>query len=95
MGKMLKEGRIFITENGFPRYKRYLEEMEGVTPQSIWADKEVWTIGSWFSEKIEYPTQKPINLMKRILQITHAAQRTTSHENWLFSREFLQMRLIL
>src|SRR3990172_3872364 len=44
--------------------------MEGVTPQSIWVDKEVGTIGSWFSEKMEYPTQKPINLMKRILQVS-------------------------
>lgn len=70
MEKMYRDGRIFITKNGFPRYKRYLDEMEGMAPQSIWADRDVWTIGSWFSERIEYPTQKPESLMKRIIQIS-------------------------
>lgn len=68
--KMHDNGEIFITKNGFPRYKRYLDKTEGMLPQSIWDDKEVGTIGSWSSEEIVYPTQKPEGLLKRIIEIS-------------------------
>ncbi|MFA4911015.1 MAG: site-specific DNA-methyltransferase, partial [Desulfobacteria bacterium] len=52
------------------RYKRYLDKTDGMLPQSIWDDKEVGTIGSWSSEEILYPTQKPEGLLKRIIEIS-------------------------
>jgi adenine-specific DNA-methyltransferase len=68
--RMYKNGEIFITKNGFPRYKRYLDKSGGMLPQSIWDDKEVGTIGSWSSEKIMYPTQKPEGLLERIIKVS-------------------------
>lgn len=61
------EGRIFFTKNGFPRYKRYLNEMPGMPLQDIWADKEVQPVVSWSAEKLGYPTQKPVGLLERII----------------------------
>lgn len=61
------EGRIFFTENGFPRFKRYLDEMEGMPAQSIWLESEVPYIVSWSKEGLDYPTQKPEALLERII----------------------------
>ena len=65
----LREGRIFFTENGFPRFKRYLDEMHGAPAQSIWTDEQVPYIKSWSSEgrDLGYPTQKPESLLERIV----------------------------
>jgi DNA modification methylase len=65
----LAEGRIFFTKNGFPRYKRYLDEMNGAPAQSIWTDEQVPYLKSWASEARElgYPTQKPEALLDRII----------------------------
>jgi DNA modification methylase len=66
--RLVAEGRIFFTENGFPRYKRYLDEMPGMPLQDIWADKEVQPVVSWSKERLGYPTQKPEALLERIIQ---------------------------
>jgi len=63
----ITEGRIFFTPNGFPRYKRYLEEMSGMPLQDIWADKDVQPVVSWSKEGLKYPTQKPEALLERII----------------------------
>lgn len=63
-----REGRIFWTKNGFPRFKRFLEDMEGVPAQSIWYDKQVRNIRSWDQEALGYPTQKPEALLERIIK---------------------------
>lgn len=67
INNLLEEGRIFFTKNGFPRYKRYLDEMPGMPSQSLWSDKEVQYIVSWSREGIGYPTQKPEGLLERIV----------------------------
>ena len=64
----VKSGRIFFTENGFPRFKRYLEDMKGVVLQDIWADKEVQPVVSWSDEGLGYQTQKPEGLLERIIK---------------------------
>ena len=64
----IKEGRIFFTKNGFPRFKRYLEDMPGMVAQDIWADKGVQPVVSWSSEGLGYPTQKPEGLLERIIK---------------------------
>jgi len=68
--QLKKEGRIFITRNGFPRYKRYLDEMDGMVSQSLWIDKEVWTVGSWSDELSDFDTQKPEALLGRIINLS-------------------------
>ena len=63
-----REGRIFFTRNGMPRYKQYLDEMPGVPAQSIWMKDEVAPLLSWSDEQIGYPTQKPLALLERIIK---------------------------
>lgn len=64
----VNSGRIYFTDNGFPRFKRYLEDMKGVVLQDIWADKEVQPVVSWSDEGLGYQTQKPEALLERILK---------------------------
>ncbi|HUP01905.1 MAG TPA: DNA methyltransferase [Gemmatimonadota bacterium] len=66
--QFVSEGRIYFTKNGFPRYKRFLDEMSGTPLQDIWADKDVQPVVSWSSEGLGYPTQKPEALLDRIIQ---------------------------
>ncbi|MDP8254352.1 MAG: site-specific DNA-methyltransferase [Candidatus Alcyoniella australis] len=61
-------GKIFWTKNNFPRFKRYLDEMDGTPAQSIWADKAVKNIRSWDKENVGYATQKPEGLIDRIIR---------------------------
>ncbi|RXJ77077.1 site-specific DNA-methyltransferase [Arcobacter sp. F155] len=69
--EMLSNNLIYITKNGFPRFKRYLDENDGIKPQSLWTGKEVYTVGSWSEESsIGYPTQKPESLLSRIINIS-------------------------
>ena len=66
MKKLEEENRIFYTENGIPRYKQFLEEMEGTPVQNLWDD--IQPLVSWSTESIEYPTQKPEALLERIIK---------------------------
>lgn len=66
MQKLHKEGRLFYTENGMPRYKQYLDEMPGVPLTSLWTDLKF--IDSWSAEDTSYPTQKPEPLLERIIR---------------------------
>ncbi len=59
------QGKIFITRNGFPRLKQYLDEMPGMPLQALWDD--IQPVVSWSKEGLGYPTQKPIALLERIL----------------------------
>ena len=67
--KAFDEGKIFFTKNDFPRYKRYLEEWNGNGKpiDSIWVDKDVASLNSWHKEKVQFDTQKPESLLKRII----------------------------
>ena len=66
MERLETEGRIFYTKNGYPRFKRYLEDMPGMPAQSIWTD--VLNIRSWHKEDLGYETQKPLALLERIIK---------------------------
>ena len=46
--------------------KRYLDEAEGKPLQNIWTDGS--RIGNTSSERIGYPTQKPLALLERIIK---------------------------
>jgi len=61
-----KENRIFYTGEGVARYKRYLDEMEGIPPQDIWSD--ISNVNSQGIERLDYPTQKPEEIIDRIIK---------------------------
>lgn len=60
------EGRIYYSQTGKPYLKHYLDEMAGVSVQSIWDD--IQPVGGQTSERLGYPTQKPLALLERIIQ---------------------------
>jgi len=65
MREFAKEGRLIHTESGMPEYKRYLDEMPGMPLQDMWNDID--PINSQAKERLGYPTQKPLNLLERII----------------------------
>jgi len=66
MRKLEAENRIFYTENGIPRYKQFLDEIEGTPVQNLWDD--IQGVVSWASEDVGYSTQKPETLLERIFE---------------------------
>lgn len=64
--KLIDEGRIVLTKNGWPRVKRYLDEMKGHTIGDVWTD--ISEVNSQAKERLGYPTQKPLSLLERIIQ---------------------------
>ena len=66
MAQLVKEGRIVQPRPGaVPRYKRYLDEMPGVSIGDDWDD--IRPINSQAQERLGYPTQKPLALLERIV----------------------------
>ena len=66
MEKYKAEGRLYFPKNGgTPSYKRYLDEMPGVSLQDMWTD--ISSISSQAAERLGYPTQKPEALLERII----------------------------
>ncbi len=66
--KMFEEdakGRIIVPKcgEGIPRYKRYLDEQEGIPVDDFWGDIEIAS----GKERLGYPTQKPEALLERII----------------------------
>jgi DNA modification methylase len=68
--ELAKEGRIYFPKKvgGVPRYKRYLDEMEGQLLQDIWLD--IRPIQAHAKERLGYPTQKPEQLLERIVSVS-------------------------
>jgi len=65
--KLDMEGRIHWPQRGgWPRYCRYLDEMKGVALQDTWTD--ISPINAKAAERLGYPTQKPLALLKRIIE---------------------------
>ena len=67
IAKLMAENRIFWTRNGVPRLKVYLDENPGAPIDDIWTD--ILPLRSWHKEYTRYPTQKPIALYERIIQV--------------------------
>ena len=66
MAAMDTAGQIFYRTTGMPMLKHYLDEMPGVPLQTFWDDLKGVVSGS--SERLGYPTQKPLALLERIIQ---------------------------
>jgi site-specific DNA-methyltransferase (adenine-specific) len=61
------EGKIYWPPGGgWPRYKRYLDEVKGVSLQDFWDD--IPPINAQAKERLGYPTQKPEALLERIIR---------------------------
>jgi DNA modification methylase len=56
---------IYWTETGRPRYKLYLDEYEGRSVTNLWND--ILALSSNSKESLGYPTQKPLELLERII----------------------------
>lgn len=63
MKELESTNRIYYASSGMPYYKNYLDEMQGVVLQDIWADISIPSA----SERLNYPTQKPEALLSRII----------------------------
>jgi DNA modification methylase len=69
MEQLIKDGRIIQTRPGtVPQYKRYLDETPGVPLQDLWTD--IRPINSRAQERLGYPTQKPVALLERIIEVS-------------------------
>jgi adenine-specific DNA-methyltransferase len=61
----IAEGRIVFTSGKMPRLKRYLDESLGNPAEDIWVD--IPPINSQSYERLDYDTQKPEQLLTRII----------------------------
>jgi 16S rRNA G966 N2-methylase RsmD len=67
MSELIEAGRVVQPRSGaVPRYKRYLDESEGVPLQDLWVDVDA--INSQAVERLGYDTQKPEGLLQRIIE---------------------------
>lgn len=60
-----ENNRLKYNKRGIPRIKRFLDEMDGIPVRDLWID--INQIQG--NEKLDYPTQKPIKLLERIIKI--------------------------
>ena len=61
----LQNNKIVFSESGIPSVKRYLKENSGQPIPDIWDDLPA--LGAIAGERTGYPTQKPTNLLERII----------------------------
>ncbi|MES2463589.1 MAG: site-specific DNA-methyltransferase, partial [Armatimonadota bacterium] len=62
---MLRQ-RIAFTKNGNPRLKTPLDELPGIAIHDVWTD--ITALNSAAEERVTYPTQKPEELLDRIIR---------------------------
>jgi len=69
MEELHRHGRIVQTKPGAtPRQKRYLDEMPGNPLGTVWDD--IGPLQGRGTESLGYPTQKPLKLLERILEMS-------------------------
>lgn len=59
------ENRLYWSKTGRPYVKKYLHEQKGTPCSSLWLD--ISPLSHAATEKVGYPTQKPISLLSRII----------------------------
>ena len=68
MQKAVDDGLVIQPNPGrIPRYKRYLDEQKGRLIGTIWDD--IQHLGPQAQERCGYPTQKPIELLIRLIKL--------------------------
>ncbi|MCK4623789.1 MAG: hypothetical protein KAV00_00625 [Phycisphaerae bacterium] len=70
LDELLADGRIYLPPSGgFPKFKRYVNELKGVPVDSIWEDiPSLGGLSKSAKESLGYPTQKPLSLLERIIK---------------------------
>jgi DNA modification methylase len=67
MQALIAEGLVAIPPKGkVPALKRYLDKSKGTALQSVWDDLP--PVNSQAKEALGYPTQKPLQLLQRLIQ---------------------------
>jgi len=64
--RLIAKGRIVLTHSGRPAVVRYLDEMPGHPIGDVWTD--IPEVNSQAKERLGYQTQKPVELLKRIIR---------------------------
>jgi len=65
MAALEQGGLIVYTASGTPTRKRYLVDSPGLRAQNLWDD--IPPVNPMASERLGYPTQKPVALLERII----------------------------
>jgi adenine-specific DNA-methyltransferase len=65
MQELHDQHRLEYNKNGVPRIKRYIDDMDGI-PVTDWFD-DISNVQK--GEKLDYATQKPINLINRLIKM--------------------------
>ena len=60
-----EQGLLHHRKTGMPRLMQFADEMPGVSLQDLWTD--IAPIGASADERDDYPTQKPLALIERII----------------------------
>ncbi len=68
MAKLESEGRIWFEPGKLPRRIQYLDETKGALVQDHWDD--IGPMNAMSKERLGYPTQKPLALLERIIQVS-------------------------
>ena len=68
MQKMYDDGLIFQINGGLPQKKGYLDINKGAKVNDLWTD--INPVNSQAKEKVDYTTQKPEDLLKRIIKLS-------------------------
>ena len=66
MEELIKQGLIIIRPGKVPMIKKYLKDSKGVCMSNLWVD--IRNLKGNSKEWVEYPTQKPIALLERIIK---------------------------
>jgi site-specific DNA-methyltransferase (adenine-specific) len=73
MQQLHDEGRLVYSGTGMTYQKRYLDESKGVPVSTLWDDISMLrglSDNQKESERLGYPTQKPVALLERILNVS-------------------------
>ncbi|MCK4504613.1 MAG: restriction endonuclease [Candidatus Aegiribacteria sp.] len=65
MRELDEKGLLYYSRTGYVSKKKYLDESKGVPVQDIWDD--IKSLSGGHSERLGFPTQKPISLLERII----------------------------
>ena len=65
MASLDADNRLAYNKKGIPRIKRYLHEMSGIPVRDVWSD--IPNVQA--SEKLDYATQKPVRLIRRVIKM--------------------------
>lgn len=63
--RLMADGRIVFSSGGKPRLRTNIKDLPGIAVRDVWTDIE--PINAAAQERMHYPTQKPIALLRRII----------------------------